>query len=200
MSEILDIPLFPLHTVLFPDGPLPLRIFEPRYIDMISACLKENCPFGVALIAEGNEVGQAALTQEVGTLARIVDWHTRHDGLLGITCVGERRFRILEQRTAANQLVRARVELLPGCRRVSLPVAYLPLADLARTLIERIGRWYADLPTRYDDAAWVGNRLAELLPVKLAQKQYLLQLEDPIQRLERLTTLLRHLGDDPVAA
>lgn len=194
MSETLEVSLFPLHTVLFPEGPLPLRIFEPRYIDMVSACLKDDRPFGVALISGGSEVGEAAFTHRIGTLARIVDWHTRHDGLLGITCVGGQRFRIRDQRIEPNQLVRAQVELLPAAASLSLPADYYPLADLARNLMGRVGRWYEGLPTRFDDAAWVGYRLAELLPFPLRDKQPLLQLHDPLRLLERLSELLSDLG------
>jgi len=89
-----QIPLFPLNTVLFPGGPLPLRIFEARYVDMVSSCLKEDSPFGVLLIRDGGETGNAT-THEIGTLARIVDWYQGSDGLLGVTAVGEQRFRLL---------------------------------------------------------------------------------------------------------
>ena len=84
----MQVPLFPLNTVLFPGGPLPLRIFEARYVDMISHCLKENASFGVLLIREGQEAGTPASTFEVGTLARIVDWYQGSDGLLGVTAIG----------------------------------------------------------------------------------------------------------------
>jgi Lon protease-like protein len=86
-------PLFPLNTVLFPDGPLPLRIFEPRYLDMISGCMKQDKPFGVLLIKDGHEAGPAT-THSVGTLARVTDWYQGSDGLLGITAIGTERFRL----------------------------------------------------------------------------------------------------------
>ncbi len=190
-----EIPLFPLHTVLFPDGPLPLRIFEPRYLDMISQCLKQGCEFGVVLITEGEETGKAATTSDMGTLARIHDWHMRHDRLLGITCVGTRRFRILSQRVEQNQLIRARVQILQPCRQAPLPEEYWFLTDLVREIIERMGHYYAELPTRYDDAGWLSFRLAELLPLRLSQKQYFLQLDDPVQRLERLAATLESVGE-----
>ncbi len=191
MSE--RIPIFPLHTVLFPDGPLPLRVFEPRYLDMISTCLKGGTGFGVCLIRDGSEVGEAATTYEVGTVALIHDWHTRHDGLLGITARGEARFRIVSEEVQRNQLLMAEVEILPAEASTDIPAEYLHLADLLRHIIGQIGHRYADLPARYGDASWVGFRLAELLPLRLAQKQYFLQLNDPIQRLERLGAVLESL-------
>ncbi len=193
-SGTVEIPLFPLHTVLFPGGPLPLRIFEARYLDMVSACLRAGCGFGIGLIRTGREVGEVADTYEMGTLAHIEDWHKRHDGLLGITVVGRQRFQILSVRVQPDQLAIARVNLLPPEAALPLPDIYLPLADVARHIIERLGNHYASLPTHYGDAAWVSYRLAELLPLRLAQKQYFLQLDDPLQRLERLRQVLDGLN------
>ncbi len=190
MTE-LAIPLLPLNTVLFPEGPLPLRIFEPRYTDMISECLRSGTGFGISLIRSGSEVGEAAKTYEVGTLVAIADWHQRHDGILGITVVGEQRFRIQSTKVHANQLTEARVELLPNETKTELPAEYLPIADFLRQLIKQLPHIYAPVSMKYSDAGWVGCRLAELLPLSLAQKQYLLQLTEPIQRLERM----RHLMD-----
>lgn len=192
MSD-LEIPLFPLHAVLFPGGPLPLRIFEARYIDMVSACMKSGTGFGVCLIREGNEVGTAAATHEVGTLAMIQDWHQRHDGLLGITALGEQRFTLLSVRVQSNQLSVAKVDMLPPEPALDVPARHLGLIDFLRRVIEGLGSHYAQLPTHYADARWVGYRLAELLPLKLAQKQYFLQLDDPVQRLDGLSELMQQL-------
>lgn len=186
----LRIPLFPLYTVLFPGGPLPLRVFEPRYLQMIGDCLKSDACFGVCLISAGREVGEAATPYEIGTTARIVDWHQRHDGLLGISARGERRFRVLSSQVQPNQLTVAKVELLPEDAELDVPEKYLPLADLLRRVLEQAGHHYADLPRRFGDAAWVGYRLAELLPLNLPRKQYLLEIEDPVARLEQLFMLL----------
>lgn len=188
-----EIPLFPLHAVLFPGGALPLRIFEPRYLDMVSGCMKHGTGFGICLIREGREIGEAALVHEVGTFARIADWRTRHDGLLGITAVGERRFRILRTEVQQNQLVVAEVEFLPDDPVAEIPERFLPMAKLLRRVIDQIGDRYASEERNYRDAGWVGRRLAELLPLPLDQKQYLLQLADPEQRLERLYGMLEGL-------
>ncbi len=188
-----QLPLFPLYTVLFPGGPLPLRIFEPRYLDMISQCLKTDTGFGVVLIREGREVGEAAVPHTVGTVAQIVDWHMRHDGLLGVTAVGGRRFRIASVQVQPNQLSVAKAELLPEDPSDAVPAEYLPLVDLLRRLIDQAGHHYTSLPPRFADAGWVGCRLAELLPLGRARKQMLLQLDDPLQRLAQLFDLLEGL-------
>lgn len=189
----LRVPLFPLHTVLFPGGPLPLRLFEPRYLQMVSDCLRHDRCFGVCLISDGREVGEAATPHDTGTTARIVDWHQRHDGLLGISTRGERRFRILSREVQPNQLTVAKVELLPEDAELDVPDKYLALVELLRRLLEQAGHHYADLPRRYGDAAWVGYRLAELLPLSLPSKQYLLEMEDPVARLEQLYDRLEGL-------
>jgi Lon protease-like protein len=148
-----EIPLFPLNTVLFPGGPLPLRIFEPRYVDMVRRCMREGVPFGVLLIRAGTEVGEVTSTADVGTSARIVDFHQMQDGLLGIVCLGERRFRVLARRTQPDGLHLGDVEWLP------------------------------------DQAG--SARLAEILPISLADKQSCLEMDDPVARLERLAPLIR---------
>jgi Lon protease-like protein len=185
-----NIPLFPLHTVLFPGGVLPLRIFEPRYLDMVSDCLRQDSGFGVCLIREGKEIGAAASTYEVGTLARISWFDRRDDGLLGITVDGERRFRILASEVQPDQLIRAEVELLAPEPVLAIPHDCQLLVRLLQGILEQLDFPYAKLERRYDDAAWLGSRLTEFLPLKLELKQYLLQLEDPLARLERLRAIV----------
>ena len=194
MNEVLEIPLFPLRTVLFPGGSMPLRIFEPRYLEMISECLKTGKRFGICLIREGSETGRAATVQEIGTLGSISYWQQLSNGMLGITVRGEQRFRILSTRTLANQLIRAEVELLPAERRLPVPEHCRQASELLSHLLERVGLPYNKPPFDYGDAGWVGCRLAELLPIPLRQKQQLLQLTDPLERLERLQALLKKLG------
>jgi len=193
VDDTLELPLFPLHTVLFPGGPLPLRIFEPRYLEMVSRCLQQESGFGVALIRQGREVGEAAVTHEVGTVARIVDWHQRHDGLLGVSSRGERRFRILSTRVQPNQLTVAEVALWPDPPPVSVADRHLVLTDLLRQLLDQAGHVYAEVPRRFGDAEWVGCRLSELLPLGNARKQALLEIEDPVARLDELLGLLSGL-------
>lgn len=190
MTDTLDIPLFPINSVLFPEGPLPLRIFEARYLDMVGDCMRSGQGFGICLIDSGTEVGAAATPCSVGTLARILDWHQRHDGLLSITVVGQQRYRIVSSEVQKNQLTQAHVELIPNEAAVPLPAEYLPMADFLRQMIKHIPHLFSSIPIKYTDATWVGSRLAELLPIPLRQKQLFLQIEEPIQRLERLREVM----------
>lgn len=184
------IPLFPLGTVLFPDGPLPLRVFEPRYLDMVSRCLREDAEFGVVLIVSGRDTGQVE-TSEVGTLARIIDWYQGSDGILGITARGTRQFRLHGVSRQADGLYLGQMELLPEIPRQPLPEEFEPLATLLASVIDDLGRLYAAVDKRYDDAAWVACRLAEILPMPPADKQRCLELTDPIELLRFLRPMLR---------
>lgn len=193
MSEQRSIPLFPLNTVLFPGGFLPLRIFEPRYLDMISECLRADKMFGVCLIKKGVEVGHAADSHEIGTFAVIIDWHRRDDGLLGVLAQGGGRFRVEARRVRANQLVEADVETLPPSPVVPLPAHLRGLTEVLKIFLEHIGEPYSTQVFEEDNAAWVGCRLAELLPMDLPRRQYLLELEDPLERLQNVADILKEL-------
>jgi len=189
VADRIRIPLFPLHNVLFPGGVLPLRIIEPRYLNMISACMKSGGGFGVALILSGNEVGEAARTYDVGSYVEIVDWTLRDDGFLGVSVLCHGRFRILGTEVQADQLIRADVERLEEQRPPLIPPQYAAAVNLLRDILTKVGGHYAELEPQYDDALWVSGRLAELLPIELLQKQHLLQMDDPLQRLERLCAM-----------
>jgi Lon protease-like protein len=187
-----DIPLFPLNTVLFPGGPLPLRIFEPRYVDMVRYCMREHAPFGVVLIKAGVEAGGAVTsTADVGTSARIADFFQMPDGLLGIRCVGERKYKVLERRVQNDGLNMGTVEWAPAERAADLPAEYMHLAALLRKVLPELGEIYQSVPKHFDDAGWVSARLAEPLPINLAEKQLCLELADPVERLERLAPFIR---------
>lgn len=190
-SSTAALPLFPLNTVLFPGGPLPLRIFETRYLDMVRHCMRERCPFGVVLIRAGAEVGAVADTADVGTTARIVDFNPMPDGLLGISCRGERKFRVLRRRQQDDGLNVADIELLAPEERLGLPEEFRHLGVLLRKVLPELGELYADIPPQPDDAAWVGYRLSEILPVSLLEKQRCLEIDDPLVRLARLNPLIR---------
>ena len=178
----MKVPLFPLSTVLYPGGPLPLRIFEPRYLDMISRCLKSDVPFGVLLIKSGSETGPAK-TYDVGTLARITDWYQGSDGLLGITAIGEQRFRLKSVERQPDGLNIGEIELLEPEDRHLLPEEYKPLAGILAGVLDDLGRLYESLDRQYDDAGWVGYRFAEILPITPEQKQSCLEANDALQRL-----------------
>ena len=182
------IALFPLNIVLFPGGPLPLRIFETRYVDMVRRCMREGTNFGVVLIREGREVGPAE-TFDVGTLADIVDFHQLSDGLLGLSCVGRQRFRIRSRSRQADGLNLAEIDPLQPESALPVPARHSRLAELLKNVLPQLGEVYEGIEMRPDDAAWVGYRLAEILPIPLADKQRVLELDDPIQRLDVLSPL-----------
>ena len=186
-----DVPLFPLSTVLFPAGVLPLRIFEPRYLEMVRDCARHDAPFGVCLILEGHEAGAPALPAAVGTLARIVDFYSHPDGVLGITARGGARFRVLRSRVRDNGLVHGQVQCWPDEPATEVPPEFGLLSTILERLIEQAGGPWRDAPREhYDDAAWVGFRLAELLPLMAPERQQLLELTDPLERLRVLRDAL----------
>ena len=194
MSTVSDVPLFPLGTVLFPGGRLPLKIFEQRYMDMAKDCLKNDSAFGVCLIASGRETGAPALPRMVGTLARIVNWDMPQLGVLQIECCGEQRFRILKRRVETSGLQRADIELLESGDPQHLPQQHGFLADLLARVIEHMADAAPPKPHRLDDAGWVGYRLGELLPMQSAMRQELLELDDSGKRLEIVHRYLREKG------
>lgn len=183
-----DIPLFPLNTVLFPGGSLALRIFEPRYLSLVRDCTKNGHGFGVCLILSGTEAGLPAAPAAVGTLACIDDFYTLPDGLLGIRASGSRRFRVAHSRVRDNGLVHGEVTWQPDEPVVSVPPEHGLLATILERLLERAGGEHARAErSRLDDASWVGFRLAEFLPLEMSERQHLLQLSDPLARLDALT-------------
>jgi len=187
----MQVPLFPLNTVMFPGGVLPLRIFEPRYLDMVSDCMRGDVPIGVVLIRDGLEVGRAAQTYDVGTLGVISYWNRRSDGLLGITLTGTQRFRILANEVRPNQLIMAEVETLPAVKPVPINPKYLGMANLLRKIITQLEPPYTTMPAHYDDLEWISARLCELLPMPLDYKQELLEFDDIISRIEQLYALMQ---------
>jgi Lon protease-like protein len=183
------IELFPLQAVLFPGGPLPLRIFETRYTDMVRRCMREQRPFGVVLIQDGEEAGPVATTATVGCSARIVDFYTLQDGLLGISCVGECKFGLQRVWRAADGLNMAEVSWLAAEPLLPLPANFTRLGEIVRSALGELAGQYRHVEKHFTDAAWVGARLTELLPIELNEKQVLLELDDPLARLEALLQL-----------
>jgi Lon protease-like protein len=188
--SLVEMPLFPLNTVLFPGGNLPLRIFEPRYLSMISSCMKRGEGFGVMLIGAGQEAGKAADFHAMGTSASIVDFDQLDDGMLGVTCRGGQRIRVLSHDVQPDQLIVAEVETLEEITR-TLPQQYAILQTFLRELLEHdeaeaYRQW---LKEDWGNATWIGYRLAELLPLTLSSKQALLEM-DPLQRLEVLHSVM----------
>jgi Lon protease-like protein len=200
------IPLFPLQSVLFPGGRLPLRIFEQRYMDMAKVCFKESGSFGICLIARGEEVtrpGQKpAEPHAVGTLAHIADWDMPQLGVLNIIAQGGERFRLLRHWTEESGLLRGEVELIAAPPVLPVPGAYARLVPLLRALVEELAAGAPHAPAtphRFFDAGWLGMRYAELLPIPIVAKQKLLEVEDSIDRLEIIFRFLESKGLLPYA-
>lgn len=189
-----DVALFPLQTVLFPGGLLPLRIFEQRYMEMAKECLKSGASFGVCLIRAGSEVGAPAMPEEVGCLARIVQWDMQQLGLLQVTARGEQRFRILERRVEPGGLARARISVLAEESDAEVPERFAACRRLVERVVEQRGESLFAAPLRFGSSAWLSARLTEILPVPLAAKQKLMELDDGLQRLEILQKFLEQHG------
>lgn len=183
-----SLPLFPLHTVLFPGGVLGLRVFEPRYLDMVRECGRAGRGFGVCLILQGVEVGGAASSAAVGCEARIEDFSSSADGLLQLTVRGGRRFHVERSRVRDNGLVVGDVRWIGEPAGAALKPEHSLLALLLRRMVERAGpaNRLAAGEADFRDAAWVGWRLAEWLPLDGDERQQLLQEDDPDRRLQRL--------------
>ncbi|MFT7772335.1 LON peptidase substrate-binding domain-containing protein [Roseateles sp.] len=192
-----ETPLFPLRSVLFPDGHLPLRIFEPRYLDMVQRCHARGEPFGVVALTAGDEVRrrqgegfQAEAFHDIGTLARIEQFERTQPGLIEIRARGAQRVRLLQSRCLSHGLWVGRLELLADDAVVAVPEdlrpAALQLQDLMAGWAQRAAA--AELPVqppyRWDDAGWLANRWAELLPMPLAARQRLMAMDNPLLRLE----------------
>ena len=194
MTEPLQhIPLFPLDTVLFPGGPLNLRIFEPRYVDMVRDCTAADSEFGVCLSCTGDEAGGVEAAAQVGTTARIVDFFTLEDGLLGIAAIGVQRFSIQKTDVRRNGLAVGDVQMLAPAPEIALAPEYLLLRTLLERLLDNVGQTYKDQALRLDDADWVGCRLSELLPLPLPDKQRALETDDPTERLDLLLNIVPQL-------
>lgn len=183
-----SLPLFPLHTVLVPGASLDLRIFERRYLDMIRDCGRNGGGFGVCLILDGNEAGAAALPAAFGTEALVEDFDTTPDGLLSLRVRGRRRFHVLRTRVRDTGLVVGDIEWREDdAVSPRLRPEHALLAELLRRILLQIASDHAEpAPMLFENAAWVGWRLAELLPLPMPQRQELLQLDDPHARLQRL--------------
>jgi Lon protease-like protein len=205
MNEHDWIPLFPLNTVLFPRGVLPLRVFETRYVDMVRERMKSGAPFGVVAIRAGNEVGAAAEPYDVGTLAHIVACDVEDLGVLLLHTQGGERFRILEKRTQRNQLIEARIAPLPADDPSHTGESLSLCARVLQVVIDELSRRSDEMPDSdfinpftephaLDSPTWVANRWSEMLPIALEDKQELLELTDAGVRLQRVERYLQDNG------
>jgi uncharacterized protein len=199
-----SLPLFPLGAVLFPGGILPLRIFEVRYLDMIGRCQKAGAPFGVVLLTQGSEVRKPGITESfshVGTLATISEFDSPRPGLMMIRARGAQRFRITSSDQLKHGLWIADVERIEADMAVPIPddlkITAHALAKLIQSLQEKAdapGQMPLQGPWQLDDCGWVANRWCELLPLPVQLKQRLLELENPLVRLELVSDVLARTG------
>jgi Lon protease-like protein len=188
MADASSLPLFPLHAVLVPGAALDLRIFERRYLDMVRDCGRSGGGFGVCLILDDDEAGTPATPAAFGTEALIEDFDTTSEGLLALRVRGRRRFHVLRTRVRDSGLVVADIAWRDDDAVSSrLRPEHALLAELLRRILLQIASEHAEpAPMLFENAAWVGWRLADLLPLDLAQRQRLLQIDDPHERLQRL--------------
>ncbi|GAB3540124.1 LON peptidase substrate-binding domain-containing protein [Noviherbaspirillum agri] len=188
------LPLFPLKTVLFPGGVLPLKVFETRYIDMLRECMKRDAPFGVVLIKNGQEVGVAAEPEDVGCIANITGWDMKDLGVMMLRTHGGERFRILETRVLPDQRLEARVEMIAADKPIPISDIHVSCAKTLKLVIDDVdAKGHAEQgdefispfsqPMQLENAAWVANRWCEILPIPLKARQKLLELDDAQSRL-----------------
>jgi uncharacterized protein len=199
----LKLPLFPLSTVLFPDGVLPLRIFEARYIDMVRGCLKSKTQFGVVLIKSGSETGRDTAVELTGTAADITAADMNEPGIINISTLGRQRFTVLEAERAKDGLLMGEVKWLPQAPAVTLDPKYAACSVLLANIVEQlegdtknapaVGQRFST-PLKISDTAWVADRLIEILPVPAIAKQKLLEMEDPESRMQVVFAYLLQKG------
>ena len=175
---------------MFPGGLLPLKLFEQRYLEMGKACLRDELPFGVCGIKQGVEVGAPATPFEVGCIAKIIHWDMPQLGILQIVAQGRERFRVLDHRSQTDGLLIGEVETIAHDEPHSIADEFAACVDVLRAIIEGVGAQHFLEPLQFDDGVWVGNRLAEVLPLPLPTKQRLLELLDANMRLVELKEIL----------
>ena len=194
MSKDENCPIFPLRTMLFPDSRLPLRIFEPRYIDMVSKCMKDSLEFGVILSRESNDPKMFE-TYNIGTMAKIIDWEQGNDGLLGITTIGTNKFKLLGMNKQEDGLNIGDVEIIEREGDFKPTENFSNLVSLLKAILDDINL-YNDDEKKFESASWVSFRFAEILPLKLEDKQKCLEIDDPIIRLNYLEPLIRMIREN----
>ena len=185
------LPLFPLNTVVFPGGRLPLRIFEQRYFDMVKQAIADNTPFGICAIREGAETGAPAVPHEVGTRVIVTDWDMPQTGILHIDTQAQERFVIRSTRTEPGGLLIGTVEAVSSEAAIAVPDDLELAVEILRHIIDEYGDAHFPAPHQLDNAVWVGYRLSEVLPLKLSVKQNLLEMNDSVTRLRILTEFLK---------
>jgi Lon protease-like protein len=201
-TNLQNVPIFPLGTVLFPSGSLPLRVFENRYVDMVKECMKQDTPFGVCLVVTAKngekESTVAAEHERIGCLAKIVDFDMEQMGVLQILTTGLQRFEVLERWVDDTGLARANVRTIADDEAIDVPDNYSECARLTQEIVAQIKDQLDDAgnniiaqPYQFESASWVSNRLSEVLPIAMPAKQRLMELEDPLGRLSIVHSYLQ---------
>jgi Lon protease-like protein len=185
------VPLFPLQTVIFPGGRLPLRIFEQRYLDMVKQAIADESTFGICAIRQGDETGALAIPFDVGTLVRVTDWDMPQTGILHIQTEALERFVIRSTHGETSGLLVGKVDEVSPEPARAVPDELALATEILRHIIDELGA--GNFPPQHDldNAVWVGYRLSEVLPLKLKVKQNLLEMNDSLSRLHILTEFLR---------
>ena len=186
-----NMPVFPLNLVLFPGSSLPLKIFEQRYQEMTKNCLRDDAPFGVCCIRNGQEVGAPAEHEAIGCSARIVDWEMPHPGLFHLNCTGESIFQLVDSHTQDNGLIHGQVEWLSDSAEGVEPLEFDSCRNALERVVKHAGARFVTGPIALDDPSWVSYRLAEMLPVDVRVKQDLLELRSTALRVSRIAELLQ---------
>ena len=178
----INIPIFPLNTIVFPGGYIPLRIFETRYIDMVKNCVKDNTGFGISLTKENIDE-----YYDVGTYCKIADWRQMDDGLLGITARGKSRYKIIKSEIQTDNLITAEIKNIKEPDFKVIPDELMQYSDFLKNILDQYPKFYhEDAPKYYTESGWVGSRLAEILPIPTKEKQVILEIEDYLVRLYRI--------------
>ena len=193
MSDREDLPIFPLRTILFPDSKLPLRIFEPRYIDMVSRSMREDSEFGIILSRESTDPKMFE-TYDTGTLAKIIDWDQGGDGLLGITTLGTQKFSLKELNKQEDGLNIGSIERIEKEGDYKPLKEFTHLVELLQAILDDVNI-YDDDEKRFDSASWISYRFAEILPLRIEDKQKCLEIDDPIIRLNFLEPLIKMIRE-----
>ena len=183
------VPIFPLRTILFPDSQLPLRIFEPRYLDMVSSCMRSNKEFGIVLSRKVPKPGMLE-TYATGTLAKIIDWNQGDDGLLGITTIGTNKFELLSITKQEDGLNIGEIRIVEKVEDFKAPANFDNMISLLEAILEDVDL-YHKRDKFFESASWVSFRFAEILPLKIEDKQKCLEFDDPILRLNFLEPLIK---------
>ncbi|MCH2345922.1 MAG: LON peptidase substrate-binding domain-containing protein [Pseudomonadales bacterium] len=203
MTETQQIPLFPLHVVMFPRGRLNLQIFERRYIDLVTNCMRTNSGFGICLLKEGEEIIQEGTNQTIhrtGTYSNIIDWDQLENGLLGITVEGSAKFSIEDCWQSDSGVLQGNVQFNEtdnvGRETIPLDDQYTALADLLQNLESHPLVEQKKLIIDYNNLWDLGWRLSELIPIEIEQKQQLLEIDDPWERIQSIEQLVSDLAND----